>query len=183
MGFEHQEEAEQFLTELKDRFAQFGLELHPEKTRVLAFGRKPAWTWRTRGGPKPGTFDFLGFTHSCGKTRKGKFIVRRQTMRKRMQAKLREVKEELRRRMHHCVPEQGAYLRAVVGGYIRYHGVPLNARAISAFRLGVMRLWRAILRRRSQKHRLSRPRMVQLAERWLPPARICHPYPWVRCVV
>jgi RNA-directed DNA polymerase len=159
VGFEHQEEAEQFLNELKERFAEFGLELHPEKTRILAFGRKIAWHWRNRGGPKPGTFDFLWFTLCCGKSRKGTFIVLRRTMRKRMQAKFKEVKEELRRRMHHPVPEQGAYLRAVVGGYIRYHGVPMNGRAISAFRLGVIRLWHSSLRRRSQRSRVDRERM------------------------
>jgi RNA-directed DNA polymerase len=183
VGFEHQDEAEQFQGELKERFAEFGLELHPEKTRILAFGRTIAWRWRSQGEPKPGTFDFLGFTHSCGKTRKGKFIVLRKTMRKRMRAKLAEVKEELRRRMHQSVPEQGAYLRAVVGGYVRYHGVPMNSRAIGVFRLVVIRLWQRALSRRSQKGRMSRQRMIRLVTRWLPPARICHPYPWVRCVV
>jgi group II intron reverse transcriptase/maturase len=180
VGFEHRDEAERFLEELRKRFQRFGLELHPDKTRLLPFGRKAAWEWRQGRGEKPGTFNFLGFTHSCGRTRKGAFTVLRRTMRKRMQAKLAVIKAELWQRMHHSVPEQGAYLRAVVGGYFRYHGVPMNAPALSAFRLAVIRRWHAALRRRSQRHRVSRQRMDRLVRRWLPPARICHPYPWVR---
>jgi group II intron reverse transcriptase/maturase len=179
VGFEHQQEAEQFLSELRERFARFGLELHPDKTRLLPFGRGPDRQWRSGGGPKPGTFNFLGFTHVCSKTRKGKFIVQRRTMRKRMQAKLAEVKQELRRRMHHPLREQGAYLRSVMRGYFRYHGVPMNAPALSIFRQAVIRLWRHTLHRRSQTH-ITERRMAVLAQLWLPPARICHPYPWVR---
>jgi group II intron reverse transcriptase/maturase len=180
VGFEHRDEAERFLTELRKRFQRFGLDLHPDKTRLLPFGRKAAWEWQQGRGEKPGTFNFLGFTHSCGKTRKGRFTVLRRTMRKRMQAKLAEVKAELRRRMHDPVPEQGAYLRAVVSGYFRYHGVPMNACTLSTLRLAVIRLWRAVLRRRSQRSRIDRPRMDRLVRRWLPPVRICHPYPWAR---
>jgi group II intron reverse transcriptase/maturase len=179
VGFEHQQEAEQFLSELRERFARFGLELHPDKTRLLPFGRGPDRQWRSGGGPKPGTFNFLGFTHACSKTRKGKFIVQRRTMRKRMQAKLAEVKQELRRRMHRPIREQGAYLRSVLQGYFRYHGVPLNSQAIGAFRQAVIRLWHHTLHRRSQAH-ITQKRMAFLAQLWLPPARICHPYPWVR---
>jgi group II intron reverse transcriptase/maturase len=180
VGFEHREEAEQFLNELRERFAQFGLELHPDKTRLLPFGRWPDREWRSGRGPKPGTFNFLGFTHVCGKTRKGKFVVQRRTMRKRMQAKLAEVKQELRKRMHQPIPEQGAYLRSVVQGHCRYYGVPMNGHAICVFRQAVIRLWGHVLRRRSQMHRLTAQRLARIALLWLPPARICHPYPWVR---
>lgn len=180
VGFEHRQEAERFLEELRERFEKFGLELHPDKTRLIPFGRNADRDWRNGRGPKPETFNFLGFTHSSGKTRRGKFIVLRQTMRRRMQAKLKELKQELWRRMHQTVPEQGAYLRSVVAGHVRYFGVPLNGWAISAFRLEVGRLWHRTLRRRSQKHHLPWQRMQRYILRWLPPARVCHPYPWVR---
>ena len=179
VGFEHRSEAERFLTELRARFAQFGLELHPEKTRLLRFGRSAARAW-ARGGPRPSTFNFLGFTHCCGKTRKGWFTVLRLTMRKRWQAKLREVKAELRRRLHSPVREQAAYVRAVVLGHTRYYGVPMNGAAIGAFRHAVGRVWWRVLRRRSQRHRLPWRRMRLALDRFLPPARICHPYPLVR---
>ena len=180
VGFEHKDDAERFLAELRERLAQFGLELHPEKTRLIPFGRKIAAEWRDGGGPKPGTFDFLGFTHRCGKGRTGRFQVQRRTMRKRMQSKLAEIKKVLRERMHHSVPEQGAYLRSVVSGYFRYHGVPDNHRAISAFRLAVIRLWHRTLSRRSQRSRCNRQRMERLTTRWIPLARVCHPWPMVR---
>ena len=124
VGFEHREEAERFLAELRERFAKFGLELHPDKTRLIEFGRYARPNRRARGEGKPETFNFLGFTHSCGKTRKGRFTVLRQTMRKRLQAKLQEVKAELRRRMHDPSRSKGAYLRSVVLGHVRYYGVP-----------------------------------------------------------
>ncbi|MFN8626361.1 MAG: group II intron reverse transcriptase/maturase [Candidatus Binatia bacterium] len=180
VGFEHREEAERFLTELRERFQQFGLELHPDKTRLLPFGRQADRRWRNDRGDKPGTFNFLGFTHSCGKTRKGGFTVLRQTMRKRVQAKLKEVKDKLRRRMHDPIPEQGAFLGAVVRGHVRYYGVPMNGWAITAFRRAVGRLWCRTLRRRSQKHRLRWERMHRLIRLCLPPARVCHPYPLQR---
>jgi len=180
VGFEHREEAERFLEDLRERFARFGLELHPDKTRLIPFGRKAQQDWHDGRGPKPDIFHFLGFTHSSGRTRKGKFIVLRQTMRKRVQAKLKELKMELRRRMHQTIPEQGAYLRSVVTGHVRYFGVPLNGWAIVAFRQSVGRLWRRTLRRRSQKHRLTAQRFHRYMDRWLPPARVCHPYPWAR---
>lgn len=179
VGFEHRSEAEQFLAELRVRFTQFGLELHSEKTRLLRFGRAAARAW-ARGGPRPATFDFLGFTHCCGKTRKGWFTVLRLTMRKRWQAKLREVKAELSRRMHSPVREQAVYVRAVVLGHARYYGVPMNGAAIGAFRHAVGRVWWCVLRRRSQRHHLAWRRMRVVLDRWLPPARICHPYPLVR---
>jgi RNA-directed DNA polymerase len=178
VGFQHREEAERFLIELRTRFAQFGLQLHPEKTRVLRFGRFAAQTYARRED-KPPTFNFLGFTHCCGKTRKGQFAVLRLTMRKRWQAKLKEVKAELKRRMHRPVREQGAYVRAVVLGHARYYGVPFNGAAIAAFRHAVGRLWWRVLCRRSQSP-LSWQRMSRYRDHWLPPARICHPYPHVR---
>jgi hypothetical protein len=129
VGFEHRREAERFLAELRERFAQFGMALHPDKTRLIEFGRFADRNRRGRGDGKPETFDSLGFTHACGKTRRGKFAVLRQTMRKRWQAKLREVRTELRRRLHDPLPEQGAYLRSVLLGHNRYYGVPRKARA------------------------------------------------------
>jgi group II intron reverse transcriptase/maturase len=183
VGFEHRQEAERFLEELRERFARFGLELHPDKTRLIPFGRNADRDWRNGRGPKPGTFHFLGFTHSCGKTRNGKFIVLRQTMRRRMQAKLKAVKQELWQRMHQTIPEQGAYLRSVVAGHVRYYGVPLNGWAIGVFRQEVGRLWLRTLRRRSQMHCLPWQRMRRHIDRWLPSARVCHPYPWARFAV
>jgi RNA-directed DNA polymerase len=180
VGFEHREEAERFLRELSERFARFGLELHPDKTRLLPFGRKPDREWRSGRGPKPGTFNFLGFTHVCARNRKGGFVVQRRTMRKRMQAKLADVKQELRRRMHQPIGEQGKYLRSVTRGYFRYHGVPMNSHSLDAFRQAVIRLWWHVLQRRSQNGRVTAQRMARIASLWLPPARICHPYPWVR---
>jgi group II intron reverse transcriptase/maturase len=177
IGFEHESDAERLLVELAERFRQFALELHPDKTRRIEFGRSAAWKRAQRGQGKPETFDFLGFTHICGKTRSGRFTVLRQTMRKRMQAKLKQVKIELRRRLHDPVPEVGRWLRSVVGGHARYYGVPMNSPAINLFRFQIGRLWYRTLRRRSQKTRLNWERMRRLIDRWLPPARICHPYP------
>ena len=178
VGFQDRADAERFWRDLSERFAKFHLELHPEKTRLLEFGPFAIENRRRRGQGKPETFDFLGFTHICGKKRSnGRFTVRRQTIRKRLQAKLNEVKAELRRRMHHPIREQGAWLRSVVGGHIRYYGVPTNGQALGIFRFQAGRLWMRTLRRRSQKHRLPWARMKRLIDRWLPPARICHPYP------
>lgn len=183
VGFEHRHQAEQFLVALRERLAKFGLELHPDKTRLVEFGRWAVRDRQRRGGGKPETFNFLGFTHSCTKTKKGRFAVLRQTMRKRMQAKLHEVRTELRKRMHTPVPEQGAYVRAVVAGHLRYYGVPRNSASLWAFRQGVGRLWWQSLSRRSQGRHVSWERMYRLIERYLPPARICHPYPRLRHVV
>lgn len=181
VGFQHRIEAERFLAELRERFARFGLELHPEKTRLIEFGRCARQNRSGRGdGGAPPTFNFLGFTHSCGKTRKGGFTVLRQTMRARWQAKLKAVKAELRSRMHDPIPLVGAYLRSVVLGHVRYYGVPMNGPALGAFRHAVGRLWWRALRRRSQGNHLPWRRMQSVLDRWLPPARICHPYPLVR---
>ncbi len=177
VGFEHRAEAESFLEELRARFAKFGLELHPDKTRLIEFGRYAVERRDKRGDGKPETFNFLGFTHICAKTKSGRFTVLRQTMRKRLQAKLREVAVELRRRMHDAVPEQGAYVRAVVAGHIQYYGVPRNGPALRAFARQVAEAWRRALQRRSQNHRITRARMRRYAERWVPPIQIVHPYP------
>jgi group II intron reverse transcriptase/maturase len=178
VGFQVKSDAERFWAELAERFRKFHLELHPEKTRLLEFGPYAAERRRTRGLGKPETCTFLGFTHICGKTRStGRFTVRRQTIRTRLQAKLSAVTTELRRRMHDPVPVMGTWLRAVVGGHIRYYGVPTNSRALHIFRFQVGRLWHRTLSRRSQNGRVSVDRMRRLVARWLPPARVCHPYP------
>jgi group II intron reverse transcriptase/maturase len=175
VGIQHRADAERFLTELRDRFATFGLALHPDKTRIVAFGRR-AWTqWRVGRG-KPGTFDFLGFTHIAGTKRDGSYGLRRKTIRSRWQAKLREVKTELRQRWHQPIRAQAAYLRSVMTGHFRYYGVPGNSDRVSAFRFHVVHIWRRTLQRRSQRGRISWRRMSQYAA-LLPPPKICHPWP------
>src|SRR5690242_6680096 len=169
-----------FLRDLRERFAKFSLELHAEKTRLIEFGRFAATDRAQRGLGKPKTFDFLGFTHTSGKGRSGSFWVRRTTIKKRMRAKLAPVKDQLKRRRHLPVPEQGRWLASVVRGHLQYYAVPGNSRAISAFRRHVGRLWLHTLRRRSQRHRLKWQRMGRLLTRWLPRARILHPYPETR---
>jgi group II intron reverse transcriptase/maturase len=178
-GFQHRADAESFHAELRERFKQFGLELHPEKTRTLEFGRFAARDRESRGEGSPEAFNFLGFTHSCAKTRSGGFTVLRQTMAKRMQAKLAEVKQELLRRRQQPVSKQGSYVRSVVSGHVRYYGVPMNSPALGAFRFEVGRLWTRSLERRSQRP-LRWKKMERLLKRWLPPARVCHPYPLTR---
>jgi retron-type reverse transcriptase len=178
VGFQGKSEADQFRAELAERFRTFHLELHPEKTRLLEFGPSAAEHRRRQGLGKPETFNFLGFTHICGtKKSNGRFTVRRQTIRKRLQAKLSAVKIELRRRMHDPIPVVGTWLRAVVGGHIRYYGVPTNSHALFIFRFQVGRLWHQTLCRRSQNGSVPWDRMRRLIDRWLPPARVCHPYP------
>ena len=179
-GFQYQSDAQKFLRELKERFARFGLELHSEKTRLTEFGRFAAQSRAARGQGKPETFDFLGFTHICGRTRQGKFTVLRKTMRKKWQGKLKEISRELRSRMHRPVPEQGAYMKSVLLGHMRYYGVPMNRPSLSAFRQALQRVWWKVLRRRSQKHNLPWKRMERLIEAWFPPVRIYHPYPLER---
>jgi RNA-directed DNA polymerase len=177
VAFEHREEAERFLAELRERFTRFGLALHPDKTRLIEFGRCADRQRRGRGDGKPETFNFLGFTHSCGKTRKGRFTVLRQTMRRKWQTKLHEVSAELRRRLHAPIPDQGAYLRSVLLGHARYYGVPRNAPSVMAFHHALARVWRTALMRRSQATFVSWERMARLRARWLPIPHICHPYP------
>jgi group II intron reverse transcriptase/maturase len=178
VGFEHQADAARFHHELAERFAKFKLKLHPEKTRVIEFGYFAANNRKRRGKGKPETFNFLGFTHICGKKRSnGMFTVLRRTMSKRKRAKLKEVRKELRKRMHQRVAEVGKWLRSVVAGHNRYYGVPSNLHSLSSFRFHVVRCWYWTLRRRSQTRRLTWTQMVPLANRWLPPPTLHHPYP------
>jgi len=180
VGFEHREDAQRFLADLRERFAKFGLELHAEKTRLIEFGRFAAGRRRARGLGKPETCDYLGFTHICGKTREGRFKLKRITISKRLRAKLAEVKGQLKRRRHQPIPEQGRWLARVVRGHLAYYAVPGNSRALRAFRDQATRHWFKALRRRSQRHRLDWEKMKRLAARWLPPVSILHPYPGVR---
>jgi RNA-directed DNA polymerase len=182
-GFEHEADARRFWDAMRMRFEQFALELHGEKTRLLEFGRHAAARRQRRGLGKPETFTFLGFTFICGKSRRGAFQLQRKTRADRMRAKLREIKAQLRDRMHHAIPEQGRWLKAVVTGFFAYHAVPTNARALDAFRHHVTNLWRRTLRRRSQKTRMTWNRMTRLAAAWLPPPRILHPWPDQRFAV
>jgi len=177
VGFEHRKEAEQFQTELAERLRKFNLELQAEKTRLIEFGRFAAANRVRRGAGKPETFNFLGFTHFCGTTQKGRFVVKRQTMHKRMRAKLKAVKEELRRRMHTPIPQQGQWLASVLRGHYQYYGVPFNSLALWEFRNQILCLWRRSLSRRSQKGYVNWERMKRLRRKWLPNPRICHPYP------
>src|SRR3954453_9696131 len=177
VGFEHRADAERFMAALRARLAAFALELHPEKTRLIEFGRNAALDRRARGEGKPETFDFLGFTHICTRTRRGKFMLARHTRRDRKRAKLLEITEDLRRRWHQDVAEQGRWLAGVMRGYFAYHAVPTNARALQAFRHHVIHLWRRALRRRSQRDRTTWGDMDRLAARFLPRPRITHPWP------
>jgi len=180
VGFQYEQDARRFLADLRPRLAKFGLELHPDKTRLIEFGRFAAANRAARGLGKPETFDFLGFTHICGKSRSGRFQLKRITIARRMRAKLAEVKAQLKRRMHDSVPEQGRWLAAVVRGHMAYYSVPGNIHAVAAFRQQVTRHWLKTLRRRSQKNRTTWTRMRRIETRWLPRARVMHPYPNVR---
>ena len=180
VGFQYRSDAERFLCELRERLARFALELHAEKTRLIRFGRFAAEQRRERGLGKPETFNFLGFTHICGKTRAGSFLLKRKTMRKRMRAKLRDVKVELMRHRHLPIPVQGLWVARVVRGYSAYHAVPTNIDSIAMFQHQVIRHWRHALRRRSQRSRVTWERMHRIARRWIPRARIQHPWPEMR---
>ncbi len=178
VGFQHRSDAERLHKDLEERFAKFKLKLHPEKTRLIEFGYFAANNRRRRGQGKPETFNFLGFTHICGKKRSnGMFTVYRRTISKRDRAKLKEIKAGLRRRMHQPVPQVGKWLKTVIEGHNRYYGVPSNGQSLSSFRFQVARHWFRSLRRRSQKTKLTWERMYRLIDRWLPPPRIHHPYP------
>ena len=177
VGFEHQSDAQRFLEELRERFGRFNLELHADKTRVIEFGRDAIGQRERRGEGKPPTFNFLGFTHACAKTRGGRFVVRRRTMASRMRAKLAAIGRQLRQRLHEPVEQVGRWLKSVVSGHYRYFGVPRNIEALNRFRVVVYRLWRRTLARRSQKAALGRTRYDALAAVWLPLPRIYHPYP------
>jgi len=175
--FQYRDDADKFLAALKVRLANFHLELHPEKTRLLHFGRFASEDRQRRGKGKPETFDFLGFTHYCGKTRSGKFKVGRKTRRKTMVAKLALLKVQIRKRMHAPVPVTGAWLGRVLQGHYQYYGVPGNSGSMAFYRDQVTRLWRQALRRRSQKAKMTWDRMNRYAVRWLPHPKIYHPYP------
>jgi RNA-directed DNA polymerase len=181
MGFQHRDEAERFLNDLRERFAKFGLALHPDKTRLIEFGRFAARDRTRRGESKPETFDFLGFAHMCGKKHwSGGFIVKRRTMAKRLRTKLREVKAALMRGRHAPVPQQGQWLRGVVQGYLNYHAIPGNMTALLVFRTEAVHHWHFALRRRSQRSRMPWKRFSRIADRWIPKPKILHPYPNVR---
>lgn len=177
LGFQHEDDARRLQAALKERLAAFHLELHPDKTRLIEFGRQAANDRRRRGEGKPETFDFLGFTHYCGKTRRGKFKLGRKTQRKKKVAKLKSIKEQLRKRMHAPVSETGAWLQRVLQGHYQYYAVPGNSPAMAHFRESVIRLWYTTLRRRSQKSGHNWMRMQRLERQWLPYPRILHPWP------
>ena len=183
VGFEHKAEADRFLADLKVRMAQFALALHPDKTRLIEFGRHAVRNRARRGQGKPESFDFLGFTHICGRNRRGGFQLLRKSRRDRRRAKLRALEEELRRRWHEPIPEQGRWLKQVLVGWYNYHAVPTNSSALSRFRTHVARLWHRALRRRSQKDRTTWARMQGIIDRWLPQPRILHPWPSQRFAV
>lgn len=181
LGFQYQQEAQKFLAEFKARLEQFGLTLHPEKTRLIEFGRFAAENRRKRGDGRPETFDFLGFTHICGETRERKwFKVCRQTMKKRLRATLKRVRLALRRRIHDPIPEVGRWLRGVILGYDQYHAIPGNGKAIRSFREDIKRYWFKMLRRRGQKRRINWQAFGPIVKRWIPAPKILHPEPLVR---
>ena len=180
LGFQHQADADRFLENLQERLGKFGLELHPDKTRRIEFGRFAEQNRECRGEDKPEMFDFLGFTHISGKNGLGRFTVRRKTIRKRMRAKLREVKQQLRARMHDPVAQTGQWLKSMVQGHFNYYAVPGNLDSLGEFRNRVLGHWWRTLRRRSQKRPITWKRTLALAQRWLPQPRVLHPYPALR---
>ena len=180
LGFQYQTDADRFLENLRERLGKFGLELHPDKTRRIEFGRFAERDRKRRGEGRPETFDFLGLTHISGKDRNGNFAVKRKTIAKRMRAKLQEIKQQLRKRMHDPVEQTGKWLKSVVQGYFNYHAVPGNLDRLGVFRDRVTRFWRWALRRRGQQHRPNWARIRRLAEHWVPRPRVLHPYPSVR---
>ena len=180
MGFEHRADAEEFREQLGDRLRKFGLVVHPEKTRLVEFGRYAAERRRRRGEGKPETFRYLGFVHICATDRKGRFAILRLTDPKRMRRKLHQLRKEIERRRHDPVPAQGAWLHSVIRGFDQYHGIPNNIDALEAFRHALLRLWRHALRRRSQTNRITSERMARLSAKWFPDAAIVHPWPQQR---
>jgi len=181
IGFQHESDAQRCLTELRERLAKFGLELHPEKTRLFQFGRYAEERRAKRGEAKPETFDFLGFTHICGKTRRGDFTIHRKTSRKKFQAKLKALKVKLFRNIHADLSKVGALLQSVLRGWCQYYAVPGNYRRLQQFRNALQVMWLRALRRRSQRgRRLTWAKFRRLSARWLPMPKILHPYPSVR---
>jgi len=183
VGFEHESDARRFWDAMRERLQKFSLSLHPDKTRLVEFGRFAAANRKRRGLGKPETFAFLGFTLVCSKSRRGRFLLKRRSRRDRMKAKLKDVSSELRHRMHQSIPEQGNWLKQVVTGYFAYHAVPTNSAALVTFRDEIIARWRWVLHRRSQKSALTWTRMTKLADDWLPKPRILHPWPNQRFVV
>jgi len=183
VGFEHEGDARRFWDAVRERLQKFSLSLHPDKTRLLEFGRFVAANRKRRGIGKPETFNFLGFTFIAGKSRQGKFLLKRHSRRDRMRAKVKEVAGALRQRMHQSIPEQGKWLKQVVTGYFVYHAVPTNADALVTFRNEIIARWQWILHRRSQKSALTWSRMKKLADDWLPKPQILHPWPSQRFAV
>ena len=183
VGFQYESDARQFLDKMRERLREFALSLHPEKTRLIEFGRFAAERRQRRGLGKPETFNFLGFTFICGKTRAGKFQIQRKTRTDRMRAKLKMVQEEMRRRKHQPIALQGKWLWYVVNGYFNYHAVPTNSRALVAFRTEIARRWRRALIRRSDRTKLNWTQMKRLIDDWLPTPRILHPWPNKRFAV
>src|ERR1700726_841155 len=183
VGFQHESDARRFLDAMRLRFEEFALSLHPDKTRLIEFGRHAAVRRARNGLGKPETFNFLGFTFICGQSRRGAFLIKRKTRSDRMCAKIREIKEGLRHRMHRPIPETGKWLAQIVAGYFAYHAVPTNSPALSAFRYHVLVLWHRQLCRRSQRARVLWTRMTKLADEFLPPPRVLHPWPSVRFAV
>jgi group II intron reverse transcriptase/maturase len=177
VGFEHETDARRFWDDMRQRFEEFALSLHPDKTRLIEFGRFAATGRAKRGLGKPETFNFLGFTHICGKSRRGNFLLHRRSRRDRVRGKLQDIKEALRRRMHQSIPEQGKWLGQVVRGFFAYHAVPTNGPALAAFHYHVTELWRRTLERRSQKAGLVWARIASIAGHWLPKPLIRHPWP------
>jgi RNA-directed DNA polymerase len=183
VGFEHESDARHFWEAMRERLQEFSLSLHPEKTRLIEFGRFAAANRRRRGLGKPDSFKFLGFTFICGKSLRGNFLLKRRSRRDRMMAKIKEVAGELRRRMHQSIPEQGTWLKQVITGYFAYHAVPTNWAALGAFRDEIIKRWQWTLQRRSQKGSRTWEQMKKLADDWLPKPRILHPWPNQRFAV
>jgi len=180
VGFEKERTARAYLADLRERLEKFGLTLHPDKTRLIEFGRYAAERRRKRGQGRPETFDFLGFTHCCGTNQQGKFQVVRVTAKKRMRATLTAIRDKLYQRRHEPVPIMGAWLQRVLNGYFAYHAVPTNLLRLDGFRSEVCRSWRHALLRRSQRHRLNWSRFNRLTRKYVPPCRVLHPYPEAR---
>ena len=183
VGFEHEADARRFLDAMRARLEEFALSLHPDKTRIIEFGPHAAANRAGRGLGKPETFNFLGFTFICAKSRQGKFLIKRKSRRDRVRTKLKEIKDKLRRRMHQPVPKVGKWLGQVVRGYFNYHAVPTNSAVIGAFRHQVLRLWSRSLQRRGNRDKTTWQRMTKLANDYLPKARILHPWPEQRFAV
>ena len=180
IGFDKSYDAKRFQAALRKRMEKFSLSLHPDKTRLIEFGRFAVHDRAQKCLGKPETFNFLGFTHICGRSRQGGFQLMRKSRRDRVRSRLREIKEDLRRRMHHSIPQQGQWLRRVVRGFFAYHAVPTNSKSLSAFRQHVVDIWRRMLSHRSQKDRTRWDRIVRIAQDWLPAPCILHPWPGVR---